>query len=115
MGPSIDKMCKACKQHGISEPVISVEEGGVWIRFDFEVQGEDPIKTQVKELGNRLGNARIKILPAMKNNPKITGPKLAEMMSISITAIEKNIKYLRENRYLERVGGTRGFWKVLDD
>ena len=109
-GRGIDKMCKACKQHGISEPVISVEEGGVWIRFDFEVQGKDPIKTQVK----KLGNTRIKILHAMKNNPKITGPKLAEMLGISITAIEKNIKCLRENGYLERIGGTRCLWKVLD-
>ena len=48
----------------------------------------------------------------MKTKPKISAAQLAEILDISTTAVEKNIKQLREDGRIERIGGTRGHWEV---
>ena len=50
----------------------------------------------------------------IRNNPNVTSKQLAIILGISETAVEKNIKYLRENEYIERIGSNKtGFWKVI--
>ena len=66
-------------------------------------------------LGNGLGNTKVRILSEMKQSPKITGSQLAEILEISTTAVEKHIKQLRESGLIQRVGGTRGYWEVLEE
>jgi ATP-dependent DNA helicase RecG len=66
------------------------------------------------QLGNQLGNTKELILAEMKTNPKISGAQLAELLDISTTAVEKNIKQLREDGLVKRVGGTRGHWEVIE-
>ena len=65
-------------------------------------------------VGNELGNTKVRILSEMKQSPKITGSQLAEILEISTTAVEKHIKQLRESGLIQRVGGTRGYWEVLE-
>ncbi|MBF0220319.1 MAG: HTH domain-containing protein [Gammaproteobacteria bacterium] len=50
----------------------------------------------------------------MKANPRISGAQLAEILDISTTAVEKNIKQLREDGLIKRIGGTRGHWEVKE-
>jgi predicted HTH transcriptional regulator len=67
------------------------------------------------KLGNRLGDlntTRQKIVKLMSDNPQITIAQLADNINISTTAIEKNIKYLQENGYIERQGTFGGKWIV---
>ena len=50
----------------------------------------------------------------MRDNPNVTIPELQKILGISETAVEKNIAFLRENGYIERIGSKRtGYWKVL--
>jgi predicted HTH transcriptional regulator len=70
-------------------------------------------------LGNRLGNRlgdlnenRQKIVMLMMENPEISTPQLSEKIGISETAIENNIRFLRENGYIERQGTFGGKWIV---
>jgi len=44
-------------------------------------------------------------------------PELAKILGISITAVENNIRKLRQKQLLERVGPAKGgYWKInLDD
>lgn len=48
----------------------------------------------------------------MSDNPKITIAQLSDYINISTTAIEKNIKYLQENGYIERQGTFGGKWII---
>lgn len=78
------------------------------------------IKTQtVRELGNQsgnqLGNTKERILSEMKATPKTPGAQLAELLNISKTAVEKNIKQMRDAGQIERIGGTHGHWKVIEN
>ena len=73
------------------------------------------------KLGDKLGNSlgdlnatRQKIVKLMSDNPQITIAQLADNINISTTAIEKNIKYLQENGYIERQGTFGGKWIVKD-
>lgn len=62
----------------------------------------------------RLSPRRQHILSEMRDNPNITIAGLASILSISTTAIENHIGFLRANGYIERVGSNKtGYWKVL--
>lgn len=106
-GRGIKKIADACKQSGLPKPIIVERTGGIAVEL---------LKTQVSEnqLGNQLGNTKKRILAEMKSNPKVSGVQLAEWLNISTTAIEKNIKQLREDGKIKRIGGTRGCWEVME-
>ena len=76
------------------------------------------------KIGNKVGNnltrkhglndTRKKIISEMRHNPNITKAELVILIGVSNTAIDNNIKYLRENGYIERIGENKnGSWKVL--
>lgn len=49
----------------------------------------------------------------MRNNPNITQEQLVQIIGIKITAIENNIRFLKENGYIERKDSKKtGYWKV---
>lgn len=63
---------------------------------------------------NGLNDTRKIILSEMRHNPNITKKELAVLIGISETAIDNNIKYLKQNGYIERIGPNKdGWWKVL--
>ena len=50
----------------------------------------------------------------MRHNPNITKAELVILLGISNTAVDNNIRYLRENGYIIRVGENKnGHLKVL--
>lgn len=70
-------------------------------------------------MGNKAGNkkplnsSQKKILDEMRNNPDVTQAQLSKIIGIGLTAIENNIRFLRENGYIERIGSNKtGYWKV---
>ena len=79
------------------------------------------------KVGNEIGNTspatrkhglnatRKQILSEMRHNPNITKAELEIIIGISDTAIDNNIRYLKNNGYLERIGANKdGYWKVVD-
>ena len=61
-----------------------------------------------------MNRRRQQIISEMRDNPNVTIPELQKILGISETAVEKNIAFLRENGYIERIGSKRtGYWKVL--
>jgi ATP-dependent DNA helicase RecG len=50
----------------------------------------------------------------MIRNPRISSVQLATEVGISSTAIEKNLKFLKENGFIARIGPAKGgHWEVL--
>lgn len=75
------------------------------------------------EVGNKAGDKagdkkplnarRKKILKEMRNNPNITQAELVPLIGVKLTAIENNIRFLKENGYIERKGSKKtGYWEV---
>lgn len=50
----------------------------------------------------------------MKLDPMISGSKLSEKLGISTTAVEKNIRQLREAGIVYRIGSTQGYWEAAE-
>lgn len=70
------------------------------------------------KVGNKVGNSlstnRQTILKEMRDNPNITSMQLSKIIKISETATEKNIKWLKANNYIKRIGSNKaGYWEVL--
>lgn len=84
------------------------------------------IKKVGDKIGNKVGNntiatrkhglnsTRERILSKMRHNPNITKSELVILIGISDTAIDNNIRYLRNNGYIKRIGENKnGYWKVI--
>lgn len=51
----------------------------------------------------------------IRNNPNITSSQLANILGISTTAVEKSIRYLKDNGCIERIGLRKnGYWGVKE-
>ncbi len=107
----------------------SVGESTPFIEYMLEMIQEsliDYIKQSKKlgdKLGDKLGEKNIKLtknrkllLDAVAKNSYITIEKLAKTVGISTTAIENNIRYLKDNGVLQRVGSdSSGYWEITED
>ncbi|MDR0486241.1 MAG: DUF977 family protein [Elusimicrobiota bacterium] len=59
--------------------------------------------------------SREKIIAAVKTNPKITTKELVEIAGIGIKGIEKNIKELKAQGKIRRIGADKGgHWEVIE-
>ncbi|CAA6814875.1 MAG: Huntington interacting protein HYPE [uncultured Sulfurovum sp.] len=68
-----------------------------------------------KKVGINLSENQKEIIAYMLENPKISAKKLSELVGISSRKIEENIKKLKEEEIIERVGANKGgTWKVLN-
>ena len=67
-------------------------------------------------LNGTLNGVLNSILTEIRGNNKITQKELAEKLGISIRTINRNIMFLRENGYIERIGSKKtGEWKIIKD
>ena len=94
------------------------------ISFPFTLEKKDEIDNKKgsainKEKGGAIGGAipkltgrRTTVLQIIKSNNKISYRAIAEQMNINESAVLKHVEILKEKGYIERIGGTRGNWKV---
>ena len=56
------------------------------------------------------------IISAIRLNPKVTAAEIAMKLGVSLRAVEKRIKTLRENGIIRRIGGDKGgYWEVIEN
>ena len=66
-----------------------------------------------EKVGRKLGENRLSLLYLLYFSPNITGADMAKILGISTTAIDNNIKWLKNNDIIERIGNDRnGYWQV---
>jgi len=74
----------------------------------------------IEKLGEKLGEKLTKnqksIIDIILNNPYSTINKISQKIGISSTAVENNLRKLKEKRYIERVGSDKGgYWKIIKE
>ena len=88
------------------------EETTVKIDENFGVKEKSSVET-TENFGTNEKTS-VQILELIKNNPKITLQEIAEKTNRSKRAIEMQVKKLRENGVLKRIGATKnGYWEIL--
>ncbi len=73
------------------------------------------------KVGNKVGNNKKKltnnrliIIQEIRNNPNVTTVQLANILCISETAVDNNLKYLKQNGYIKRNGSNKtGYWEII--
>ena len=61
---------------------------------------------------NTLTERQIQILALIQKQPKISYRQMMEQLGIHKSAIQKHLESLKDAGWLERVGGTRGYWAI---
>lgn len=61
-----------------------------------------------------LNKTQETMLLEIRNNPNITHEQLGTTLNLKKTAIQNNISFLRDNRYIKRIGSNKsGYWEVM--
>lgn len=93
-----------------NEKVVIKEKSSV-IKFG------DNQKTSVQNVEKFGVNKKtsVQIIEIMKNTPNITLKEIAEKLNRSKRAVEMQVKKLREQEIIERVGADKnGYWKIIE-
>lgn len=93
---------------------IEIRENSIVVKIPFNW-----INLVGNKVGNKVGKRkksnRDRILEEIRNNANVTNKQLSVIIGISETAIENNIRILRENKNLERIGSKKtGYWKIIE-
>jgi ATP-dependent DNA helicase RecG len=59
-----------------------------------------------------LTDRQREVLDIIKQDNKISYRAIADQLKINESAVSKHIELLKEKGHIERVGGTRGYWKI---
>ncbi|MDT0691385.1 winged helix-turn-helix transcriptional regulator [Salegentibacter sp. F188] len=80
----------------------TVEEGG-------QIGGQKvAVIDDIKELTHR----QKEVLKLIALDNRISRSGIAEVLHINESAIQKHLNNLKDTGFIERVGGTRGYWKI---
>ena len=77
----------------------------------------DHLSGAIEDLGgaievSQLTERQQEILVLIQRNPKVSYRSLAEQIGINQSALQKHLNHLKDAGWLERVGGTRGYWAI---
>ncbi len=68
-----------------------------------------------EKVGSKLAENQLKILLLIEENPRISKKKMAEILKISTTAVDKNINKLKAYNLLKRIGSDKGgHWEIIE-
>ena len=62
-----------------------------------------------------LTERQTQILNLVQQNPKVSYREMAVQIGINESAIKKHLNHLKDAGWLERVGGTRGYWVIKQE
>jgi len=89
----------ACVEAGLRWPHFRERSGGLLV-----------------ELTKSSEKSSEKILRLLQESPSLSARKIAEKLSLSSRAVEKQIKNLKNDNKIKRIGSPKGgYWKVIDD
>jgi len=97
----------------INESAIEISDSRLGEKLDDRL-GEKLGEKSDERLGEKLGENRETILRCLAQNPSISTHRLAELLGMSTTAMDKNIKWLKDNGIIRHVGPAKGGrWEVI--
>ena len=103
------------KYYQALENSTALGESTPFVEFMLEAILES-IRSSVKSSVKSSVNTEDKILEIFRKNPKITIRELAQILSLTTRAVEKQIAKLKVDNRLLRVGSARkGHWEVLNE
>lgn len=123
-GRGYKKIFEGFESAGLPMPTIEEVDGGVRVTFQRNNQGilqEDTHESTQKTTGkNDNGSQKSSqkssqiILELITKNPQITLSELADKLNMTRRGIDKNIKKLKEQGIIRRIGPDKGgYWEII--
>lgn len=120
-GRGIEKICEACKKHGVPNPEYMLHPGDIMIKFTpllclEESNNSSNCETnatncETNETNRKLTGDEEKIVLLIKDNSSITQKELHEKSGISLGTIKRILPKLQDKGVLVRSGNKRsGKW-----
>lgn len=114
VGTGTEDIVNLCKEKGLKTPEYHQEEDFrvvIWRKAKRESKG----KSKGESKGESKGRTKDKIKRAMYGNKHITLPEIANMLGLSLGAIEKAVRKMQESGEIKHIGPNKGGeWEVLD-
>lgn len=118
------KIYNSCKEHGLPEPSIIEKEGGFMVALYKVANSTDEVGAIGGTIGGIIGSTtggtiedltgrQKEVLELIKGDHKLSVRKLAKKLDINISAAQSHFEMLKEKGVIERIGGTRGYWKII--
>jgi ATP-dependent DNA helicase RecG len=113
------KIIDACLKAGLPEPVIKEMDGGIQITMFLSEVAESGlvdglVERLVERLVDGLAENQKKMVYLISENGGITIKEMAKSLSISTTAVDNNLKRLKNKNIIRRVGSdTDGSWEII--
>ena len=99
-GSGIRSVINACRNQGLSMPVIE------------EMQRPDAVRVTL-DFRRKPGTELVEgIIGVIRSNPRASIVSIAESLGVSKSPVVSNLKKMKEDGIIERVGGTRGYWRI---
>ncbi len=107
---------KIVKKYG--KETIKIEKNRIIVTIPFEKIGINNFQIEsnkeTKKDLNKINNSQNKIMSSMKKNPNVTINQLMAITGLSEPGVKKNLKILKDNGLIIRVGANKnGAWEVL--
>jgi len=111
-GRGIEKICEACKKHGVPMPEYTLHPEDIMIKFTALQNAKIP-KRQNGGLSGGLDGGLDDVLEILRKTPSVTNAELVELLNIPLGSVQRKIKRLKEQGIIERKGGKRyGYWEI---
>jgi predicted HTH transcriptional regulator len=131
MGTGTGDIISKCLDLGLKQPEFIQDEDFKVVLWRSEQESEginDSIGSPITESGSPIGSPitesrspmeemmesdrKRKIVETLRLNPSITSREMAKLFDIQRANLQKHLGALKTAGIIERVGGTRGYWKV---
>ena len=110
-GRGYKKIREGFEGAGLPMPKVENFCGGVRVTF----QRKNVVMPVEKDVVNTVEKTVDKVWRLIKENPAITTKQIAEAIGLSVRAIEENIKKLKRQNRLRRIGGDNGGrWEPIE-
>jgi ATP-dependent DNA helicase RecG len=116
-GRGVERIYAACREARFPEPVIEQEAAGLWISFPFSPEIiQRTARADSPETGEKTGEkTREKLLRLVRESPQISTQELAQALGITPKGVEWQVRKLKEEGLLKRVGPDKGgHWEAKD-
>lgn len=104
--------------HAYGKDVFEFGAGYLSVTIPFNIiesnKTLNSVPVTISKRGIKLSDNQKNIIDMMRDNPNVTIAELAIKLKVTDTAVNNNIKFLKEKDLIERVGSNKtGYWKVI--
>jgi len=113
-GRGIQKICEACRNHGILEPEYEVLGGDITVKFTAlqNPKTSNNPKHQNEVLAEVLEK---RILAEIRKDNQIRQKDIAQVLETSIASVQRVMNSMVNDGIIERKGGKRfGYWEIKE-